>query len=374
MQRLLIGTLLISLGTLSLMQIFTQFQNTFLRLGVATLVDDDPNTCSADEYGYVLKPISPPKWPTLCPGCNGERQSPIDIKTEETMYMTWDPPLQISNMDANITGDFKNDGKTIKWTPKEVNTDVVLKGGPLGEVNYLFGQFHMHWGSEGGKGSEHTLDGKQKAAEIHFVWFKEEYGDLGAAVAAGVAGDGDALSVIGVFIDTDIDAEDVDVAWFGPIEDAARVICEAEDQEKAKVEAELSMDQVIEVFEDFEGFYHYKGSLTTPDCFEIVNWIVAKNRISVRPAQLEPLRNLVFYTECEKAMMEDNFRSPDDLPAASIGNRQVEEYVQPPVVTCICEAENGAMWSMHPGFPFNGMLMNMGHVMDMVGDASLSTP
>ena len=79
---------------------------------------------------------------------------------------------------------------------------------------------------------------------------------------------------------------------------------------------------------------------------------------------MEPLRNLVFYTECIRAMMADNFRSPDDLPEASKGDRLVEEFVQPPAVTCVCEAENGAMWSLHPGFPFNGMLMNMG-MMDM---------
>ena len=169
----------------------------------------------------------------------------------------------------------------------------------------------------------------------------------------------------------------------------------------------MSLESIIPVFEDYSGFYHYKGSLTTPNCFEIVNWIVAKNKVILRPAQvryllsqishatsctpeiltililksllqMEPLRNLVFYTECEKAMMGDNFRSPDDLPEASIGNRNVEEYVQPPVVTCICEAENGAMWSMHPGFPFNGMLMNMGHVMDMIpegdGESEVSSP
>ena len=150
------------------------------------IVDDDPDFCDADEYGYVLKAISPPKWPKLCPSCGGERQSPIDIKTEDTLFMTWDPPLQAWDMDATMAGEFKNDGKTIKWFPKEVNTDVKLKGGPLGDINYLFGQFHMHWGSEGAKGSEHTVDGKQQSAEIHFVWFKEEYETLGAAVQAGV--------------------------------------------------------------------------------------------------------------------------------------------------------------------------------------------
>ena len=252
----------------------------------AAIVDDDPDFCTADEYGYVLKAISPPKWPKICPTCDGERQSPIDIKTEEVTYMTWDPPLHATDMDAIMAGKFKNDGKTIKWFPKEVNTDVKLKGGPLGDINYLFGQFHMHWGSEGNKGSEHTLDGKQQSAEIHFVWFKEEYGTLGDAVQAGVDGDGDALAVVGVFIDSNPDADDEDVAWFQPIEDAARTICEADDQEKEEVEAELSLESLIPVFEDYTGFYHYKGSLTTPNCFEIVNWIVAKNKVVVKPAQV----------------------------------------------------------------------------------------
>jgi len=351
MQRLLIGTLFISLGSV-------------------IAVMEEPNSCSAEDYGYVLHNLRPTHWPTLCPGCAGERQSPIDIKTNTTTLTTWDPPLQIMNYGESILGGFKNDGKTLKWSALEVNPDVKLMGGPL-NTTYLFGQFHMHWGAEDlDKGSEHTLDGKQKSAEIHFVWFKEEYGTLGDAVAAGVAGDGDALAVIGVFIDYNPDACPEEVEWFDPIFDAAVKISEAEDQEAEKVTQELVLQDIIDVFEPYSGFYHYKGSLTTPDCFEIVNWIVVKDHVTLTPAQMEPLRKLVFYTECEKALMGDNFRSPDDLPEASTCyERPVEEYVQPPAVTCICEAENGAVWSMHPGFPFNGIdLIGMGYAMDMLGD------
>ena len=112
---------------------------------------------------------------------------------------------------------------------------------------------------------------------------------MGAAVEAGFAGDGDALSVVGVFIDFDADACDEDVEWFTPMEDAARIICEAEDQEAEKVEAELSLMSMVEWFEDvaaYDGYWHYKGSLTTPNCFEIVNWIVAKNNLIARPEQV----------------------------------------------------------------------------------------
>ena len=41
-----------------------------------------------------------------------------------------------------------------------------LVGGPLMDSEYELWQFHAHWGSENGKGSEHTVDGKEFAAEV----------------------------------------------------------------------------------------------------------------------------------------------------------------------------------------------------------------
>lgn len=43
--------------------------------------------------------------------------------------------------------------------------DLGLKGGPLEQEHALW-QFHAHWGDDGTKGSEHTLDGKRFAAEV----------------------------------------------------------------------------------------------------------------------------------------------------------------------------------------------------------------
>ena len=47
------------------------------------------------------------------------------------------------------------------------------------------------------KGSEHRIDGKQTASEMHMVHHKTKYADLGAALKGG---EEDALAVVGVML------------------------------------------------------------------------------------------------------------------------------------------------------------------------------
>ena len=71
-----------------------------------------------------------------------------------------------------------------------------ISGGPLSD-SYLLNQFHIHWGSEKGRGSEHTLDGEQFDAEIHLVHYNENYDNLSHALAAN---ESNSLAVLGVFV------------------------------------------------------------------------------------------------------------------------------------------------------------------------------
>ena len=41
-----------------------------------------------------------------------------------------------------------------------------LRGGPLGDRVYKLDHVHIHWGSSDERGSEHTVGGKQAAAEV----------------------------------------------------------------------------------------------------------------------------------------------------------------------------------------------------------------
>ena len=41
-----------------------------------------------------------------------------------------------------------------------------LKGGPCGDDEFKLWQFHAHWGAEDGRGSEHTVGGKEYPGEV----------------------------------------------------------------------------------------------------------------------------------------------------------------------------------------------------------------
>ena len=97
----------------------------------------------------------------------GKRQSPIDITTataESDSDLT-KKPLRWSYVSDNVK-DIENTGASWK-----VNTDGAgscLSGGAL-EGEYELWQLHAHWGSDDDKGSEHTVDGKAYAGELHLV-------------------------------------------------------------------------------------------------------------------------------------------------------------------------------------------------------------
>ncbi|KAG8133742.1 hypothetical protein E2320_011505, partial [Naja naja] len=122
-----------------------------------------------------------------------------------------------------------------------------MKGGPVSGI-YKLKQFHIHWGSCEGQGSEHTVDGVKYDAELHLVHWNTKYGTFDEAVKHP-----DGLAVVGVFL---------------------------------KVR-----------------------SLTTPPLLECVIWIVLKEPVSVSKEQITKIRCLCFNKENEpQCSMVDNWR------------------------------------------------------------------
>ena len=62
--------------------------------------------------------------------------------------------------------------------------------------------------------------------------------------------------------------------------------------------------------------YHYEGSLTTPECQEIVQWIVMDKPLYVRRWGL--LRLLRKNDDINGDTLEDNYRPTQDLNARTV--------------------------------------------------------
>ena len=93
------------------------------------------------------------------------RQSPIDIKSAEVVYDKDLGTFTLENYDKKLDLNFtvKNSGYSLVVVLH--GSKYIVSGGGL-EGTYQTVQLHLHWGSDDEKGSEHTVDKKQYAAEV----------------------------------------------------------------------------------------------------------------------------------------------------------------------------------------------------------------
>ena len=166
-----------------------------------------------------------------------------------------------------MSGTFDNLGYTVTFRPKSLSATTVQAH--VGEYNLV--NFHYHWGNIAGCGSEHFVDGKQYDFEIHFVLKKSNNF---------VPDAGDAMAVVGVFGQVDHSAK-IDGIW-KKIDPLRVVLSGAVEEVAGIVYAEL-LPKTCD-------FFHYEGSLTTPDFDEVVQWFVLREPIKVPALYLEQLR------------------------------------------------------------------------------------
>lgn len=243
----------------------------------------------------------PEHWHKDFPIAKGNRQSPVDIDTKAAAYDPALKPLSISYEQATSRR-ILNNGHAFNVEFDDSQDKAVLKGGPL-EGTYRLVQFHFHWGSDDGHGSEHTVDKKKYAAELHLVHWNTKYKSFGDAVKQP-----DGLAVLGVFLK------------IGDAKPGLQKVVDALGAVKTKGKSAA--------FTDFDphgllpnslDYWTYPGSLTTPPLLECVTWIVLREPISVSSEQMMTFRQLSFHGEGEaEEPMVDNWR-----PAQPLHGRKV---------------------------------------------------
>jgi len=176
----------------------------------------------------------------------GSQQSPIDIQSSVRAQL---PPLQISwraKPDMIV-----NNGHTIQVNSGAGNTLTV------GKDKYDLLQYHFH------HPSEHLIGGKNYPMEVHFVHRN----------AAGT------LAVVGVLMTA------------GKPNAAFKQIAAAMPAKEGEPVKMPAADPNLMLPAD-RHYYSYAGSLTTPPCSEVVNWLLLRAPIQVAQADIDAFAKL----------------------------------------------------------------------------------
>jgi len=260
------------------------------------------------------------EWPVDFPLCNGTVQSPINIDTDNVTGMDF------STFEFSIgykfvqKGPLINNGHTLHYSADE-SMGASISGGPLND-SYTLNQFHLHWGSVRGQGSEHTVNGQSFDAELHFVHYKSTFDNISAAVASN---ESDALAVVGILMQ-EASPWDQYLAGKPPQSDemlrksALELSRPWRGPGAPSVELEVVPDQFISEITDLTGFYHYTGSLTTPGCAQIVQWFVLDKPLHVNKNFLAALRKNVDY---DGNAVVDNYRPPQALNGRTVYHHEI---------------------------------------------------
>ena len=179
----------------------------------------------------------------------GENQSPINI---------------------SATAERQLDSIMFHYNPSPVRA---INNGHTVQVNYAPGsymevggrkynllQFHFH------TPSEHVINGSQAEMELHFV---HKSNDGHTAVVAVMLEAGKANRNLG--------------ALWG-------ILPETVDQETY---ADGRMMNAADLLPDTHGYYHYRGSLTTPPCSEGINWFVMQDVVTLSQRAIAKFHSVV---------------------------------------------------------------------------------
>lgn len=177
----------------------------------------------------------------------GKSQSPIDVESAAGDDLT-NISFHYAPSEVNIL----NNGHTV-----QVNYDagsyIELDG-----VRYDVAQFHYH------APSEHAVNGKLFAAELHIVHKNADGG----------------LAVVGILLDE------------GAQNDALQPFIEnlpAKESEVADAGVKINAADFLPTVQTT---YRYSGSLTTPPCSEGVNWLLMTTPVEISAEQLTALKSL----------------------------------------------------------------------------------
>jgi carbonic anhydrase len=190
----------------------------------------------------------------MCAAEVGKKQSPVNIVTAQTIGAAFQPlvftgkapALALVNTDHAVEVEYA-EGNTVKTGSQP--TDL-----------YALKQWHLH------VPSEHRIDGREYAAELHLV-YQNSVGEV---------------LVVALLMDEKL----------APSANLDRVI-QSFPRRKGSVPGGSGVPSLDSLLPARRNFYRYAGSFTTPACAEGVEWFVMANAVGITPSNVKTLHGLV---------------------------------------------------------------------------------
>lgn len=206
----------------------------------------------------------PDHWDDICTSwaCGGTEQSPVNIIPPAVRRLSKSLRFYWKNTGTHIV----NNGHTIQYNidqPSNLNDRSYIS---LNGQRYYLLQFHYH------AASEHTVNGEHYPVEIHFVHQNPTTGQL---------------AVIGVFVE-----EGEENAFFEGIADLWPHSEGNYDDATESYNPNVLMPDGYNNYLKAH-FWYYDGSLTTPPCSEIVNWMVWSTTIEASHEQIAEMESIL---------------------------------------------------------------------------------
>lgn len=250
-----------------------------LLVPVAVLVAFSGPALAADDSHWSYDgEAGPEKWPYLgYSQCSGQRQSPINVVTNRVIRKHF-KPIEFEHFnqipeEMNMTNNFHSAKATLDWE----RVPRISSGGLPGEYKVI--NFHFHWGRMDYRGSEHTVDGESYPLEMHIVCQNTKYSDLSEALQHP-----DGLAVMGIMFEV----SQANNRAMQRLEPGLKLIVKG--GETVPVEEPPRLIDLMPW--NTNDFYRYDGSLTTPNCNEVVTWTIFLETVKITQKQLELFRAL----------------------------------------------------------------------------------
>uniref|UniRef100_A0A8D0DQG8 Carbonic anhydrase n=1 Tax=Salvator merianae TaxID=96440 RepID=A0A8D0DQG8_SALMN len=235
------------------------------------------------------------RWASAFPHCGGHMQSPINIDTASTHFDPQLGPLLLSdsNLPPGESLSLRNNGHTIVL---ELPENMTVAGGGFPQP-YRAAQLHLHWGSKLSPGSEHTVDQRRYAGEIHVVFYNSRFRTIAEA-----AGERGGLAVLAAFLQVGSEENEA-------YEDILEHLNDIPEEGGSTSVEGFDIAKLLP--ESLDRYFRYNGSLTTPPCYQTVNWTVFNETVLLSPEQISDLEDTLW--DDQDGHLQSNFRLPQSL-------------------------------------------------------------